>query len=48
MQCNGTPTYEGYSKLNSRCLLFFDTKAAEVRVADALRKLDVAVYDYAG
>ena len=29
MQCNGTPTYEVYSKINPRCLLFFDAKAAE-------------------
>jgi colanic acid/amylovoran biosynthesis glycosyltransferase len=29
MQCNGTPTYEVYSKINPRCLLYFDTRTAE-------------------
>jgi colanic acid/amylovoran biosynthesis glycosyltransferase len=29
IQCNGTPTYDDYSKLNSRRLLFFDTRVAE-------------------
>ena len=29
IQCNGTPTYDEYSQLNSRRLLFFDTRVQE-------------------
>jgi colanic acid/amylovoran biosynthesis glycosyltransferase len=29
IECNGTPTYDDYSQLNSRRLLFFDTRVQE-------------------
>lgn len=43
VQCNGTPTYEAYRKINSNCLLFFDNRITAdqlVSAQDLSRRLD--------
>jgi glycosyltransferase involved in cell wall biosynthesis len=33
VQCNGTPTYEPYRRINDHCLLYFDTRSADSLLA---------------
>jgi glycosyltransferase involved in cell wall biosynthesis len=37
LQCNGTPTYEAYRRLNANCHLYFDTRAGHKQVIDEER-----------